>query len=300
MPGKVNPVIPEVVNQVAFEVIGNDLTVAFAAEGGQLQLNTFEPVIAFNILESTRIMTRAMNTLADRCIAGVTVNEDVLEDHLRRSIGVVTALVPVIGYAAATDVAATALDTGRPVAELVLERGLLDEARLNSLLSPGLNDPPAPCHPHRQPAGGLPDLAGLRGDRPPARRAAHRGLIPLPPSHRGPTPPLSPSGATRRPRAPVPSIDGSCRCSGSACSVERGRGRGVPRGAGAVFAGAETRGGAQAEGASAHPSGAGRGSLSSLVGLFHLASHDELRIRGAHDLVILAVVLELRGSSASR
>ena len=72
MPGKVNPVIPEVVNQVAFEVIGNDLTVAFAAEGGQLQLNAFEPVIAFNILESTRIMTRAMNTLADRCIAGIT------------------------------------------------------------------------------------------------------------------------------------------------------------------------------------------------------------------------------------
>ncbi|MEE1618170.1 aspartate ammonia-lyase [Brachybacterium sp. J153] len=136
MPGKVNPVIPEVVNQVAFEVIGNDLTVTFAAEGGQLQLNAFEPVICYNILESTRIMTRAMNTLADRCIAGITVNEDVLEDYLHRSIGVVTALVPVIGYAAATDIASTALRTGRPVRELVIERGLLDERRLEGLLSP--------------------------------------------------------------------------------------------------------------------------------------------------------------------
>ena len=136
MPGKVNPVIPEVVNQVAYEVIGNDMTVTFAAEGGQLQLNVFEPVICFNILESTRIMTRAMNTLADRCIAGITVNEDILEDNLRRSIGVVTALVPVIGYAAATDVASTALETGRPVSELVLERDLLDETRLQGLLSP--------------------------------------------------------------------------------------------------------------------------------------------------------------------
>ncbi|MGP9539538.1 aspartate ammonia-lyase [Brachybacterium sp. AOP43-C2-M15] len=136
MPGKVNPVIPEVVNQVAFEVIGNDLSVTFAAEAGQLQLNAFEPVIAFNILESTTIMTRAMNTLADRCIAGITVNEDVLEDYLRRSIGIVTALVPVLGYSASTDIAQVALETGRPVAELVLERGLLDEERLQELLSP--------------------------------------------------------------------------------------------------------------------------------------------------------------------
>ncbi len=136
MPGKVNPVIPEVVNQVAYEVIGNDLTVTFAAEGGQLQLNAFEPVICFNILESTRIMTRAMNTLADRCVAGITVNEDVLESYLRSSIGIVTALVPVIGYAAATEVAEAALETGRPVADLVLERGLLDEERLAHLLSP--------------------------------------------------------------------------------------------------------------------------------------------------------------------
>lgn len=136
MPGKVNPVIPEVVNQVAFEVIGNDMTVTFAAEGGQLQLNAFEPVICFNILESTRIMTRAMTTLAERCIAGIEVNRDVVDSYVRHSIGVITALVPVIGYAAATEVASDALATGRPVAELVLERGLLDERRLEGLLSP--------------------------------------------------------------------------------------------------------------------------------------------------------------------
>lgn len=136
MPGKVNPVIPEVVNQVAFEVIGNDLTVTFAAESGQLQLNAFEPVICFNILESTRIMTRAMRTLSERCIAGIEPNRDVLADYVHRSIGVVTALVPVIGYSAATDIAQEALHTGRPVAELVLERGLLDEDRLAGLLSP--------------------------------------------------------------------------------------------------------------------------------------------------------------------
>ena len=149
MPGKVNPVIPEVVNQVAFEVIGNDLSVTFAAEGGQLQLNAFEPVICFNILESTRIMTRAMNTLADRCISGITLNESVLEDYLRRSIGVVTALVPVLGYAASTEVAQAALETGRPVADLVLERGLLDEERLEGLLSPA-----SMTAPHRATATG--------------------------------------------------------------------------------------------------------------------------------------------------
>ena len=93
-------------------------------------------MICFNILESTRIMTRAMTTLAERCIAGIEVNRDVVDGYVRHSIGVITALVPVIGYAAATEVASEALETGRPVAELVLERGLLDERRLAGLLSP--------------------------------------------------------------------------------------------------------------------------------------------------------------------
>lgn len=149
MPGKVNPVIPEVVNQVAFEVIGNDLTVTFAAESGQLQLNAFEPVICFNILESTRIMTRAMRTLSERCIVGIEANHEMLDSYVHRSIGVVTALVPVIGYAAATEIAQEALHTGRPVADLVLERGLLDERRLAGLLSPA-----ALTHPVRPTATG--------------------------------------------------------------------------------------------------------------------------------------------------
>lgn len=135
MPGKVNPVIPEVVNQVAFRVIGNDLAVTFAAEGGQLQLNAFEPVICFNILESTRMMTRAMTTLREKCIEGIVANTDVLESYVENSIGVVTALVPVIGYAAATEIASRALRERRPVRDLVLESGLLDEGQLARLLS---------------------------------------------------------------------------------------------------------------------------------------------------------------------
>ncbi len=155
MPGKVNPVIPEVVNQVAYQVIGNDLTVTMAAEGGQLQLNVFEPVIAYNILDSTRIMTRAMTTLTERCISGITVNEDTLNGYLDRSIGVVTALVPVIGYAAATEVAAEALQTGTPVKQLVVDRGLIRAEQLDLLLSPERM-----TRPYRPTAtGSIPSLA---------------------------------------------------------------------------------------------------------------------------------------------
>ena len=179
MPGKVNPVIPEVVNQVAYEVIGNDLSVTFAAEGGQLQLNVFEPVIAFNILESTQIMTRAMNTLADRCVAGITLNDGVLQDYLHRSIGLVTALVPVIGYAAATEIAESALETGRPVKELVLERGLLDEDRLAGLLSPA-----SMTAPHRATATGT--IPGLDEDAEPAETTEQpdSGEMAVPPTER--------------------------------------------------------------------------------------------------------------------
>jgi aspartate ammonia-lyase len=179
MPGKVNPVIPEVVNQVAYEVIGNDLSVTFAAEGGQLQLNVFEPVIAFNILESTQIMTRAMNTLADRCVAGITLNEEVLEDYLHRSIGVVTALVPVIGYAAATEIAESALATGRPVKELVLERGLLDEDRLAGLLSPA-----SMTSPHRATLTGTIPALDEEGEPPAAPEQLDSGEVALPPTER--------------------------------------------------------------------------------------------------------------------
>jgi aspartate ammonia-lyase len=136
MPGKVNPVIPEVVNQVCFQVVGNDLTVTMAAEGGQLQLNVFEPIIAFNIFQSVDMLTQACSVLRERCITGITANRDHIRYLLERSIGVVTALVPYIGYEHATAVAREALATDRGVFELVLEKGWLDRDRLEEILSP--------------------------------------------------------------------------------------------------------------------------------------------------------------------
>jgi aspartate ammonia-lyase len=136
MPGKVNPVIPEVVNQVAYQVIGNDLTVTFAAEAGQLQLNAFEPVITFNILQSMRIMTRAMTVLTDRCVSGISANEARCRALVTQSIGIVTALNPFIGYHNATRIAQLALASGRSVPELVLEEGLLSADELDDILAP--------------------------------------------------------------------------------------------------------------------------------------------------------------------
>ncbi|WP_416986556.1 aspartate ammonia-lyase [Streptomyces sp. T028] len=136
MPGKVNPVIPEVVNQVAFRVIGNDVTVTMAAEAGQLQLNAFEPVIAHSLFESLSHLTAACRTLADRCVAGITANAEHLRRSVEQSIGVITALNPHIGYTAATSIAAEALVTGRSVLSLVVARGLLTEAELTEVLSP--------------------------------------------------------------------------------------------------------------------------------------------------------------------
>ncbi|WP_328841259.1 aspartate ammonia-lyase [Streptomyces europaeiscabiei] len=136
MPGKVNPVIPEVVNQVAFEVIGNDLTVTMAAEAGQLQLNAFEPVIAYSLLRSLNHLRAACDTLAIRCVPGITANREHLHDSVHRSIGLVTALAPHIGYAASTTLARQALATGRPVRDLATEAGLLTTDQLDTLLSP--------------------------------------------------------------------------------------------------------------------------------------------------------------------
>jgi aspartate ammonia-lyase len=136
MPGKVNPVIPEVVNQVCFQVIGNDLTVTMAAEGGQLQLNVFEPVIAANLFQSVGMLIQACIILRDRCIIGITANRDRIRDLLERSIGIVTALVPIIGYERATAVASEAQKTGRGVYELVLEKEWLTRAELDEVLSP--------------------------------------------------------------------------------------------------------------------------------------------------------------------
>jgi aspartate ammonia-lyase len=136
MPGKVNPVIPEVVNQVCFQVIGNDLTVTIAAEAGQLQLNVFEPVIAFNLFQSMDMLTQACIVLRERCVLGITANRDRIRDMLERSIGVVTALVPWLGYERSTALASEAQQSGRGVYELVLEKGWLSREQLDDILSP--------------------------------------------------------------------------------------------------------------------------------------------------------------------
>ncbi|MEU9861674.1 aspartate ammonia-lyase [Streptomyces sp. NPDC047971] len=136
MPGKVNPVIPEVVNQVAFEVIGNDITITMAAEGGQLQLNAFEPVILHSLARSITSLRAACLTLAERCVTGITANTEELRAAVENSIGLATALNPHIGYTAATAIAKEALLTGRGVAELTLEKGLLPAERIAELLTP--------------------------------------------------------------------------------------------------------------------------------------------------------------------
>ncbi|PID56955.1 MAG: aspartate ammonia-lyase [Ignavibacteriae bacterium] len=136
MPGKVNPVIPEVVNQIAFKVIGNDLTVTLGAEAGQLELNVMEPVIVQSIFESISILINGMNTLKYRCIDGITVNEKHCSNLVKNSIGLITALNPILGYETSTQIAKEALETNRGVYELVLEKELLSEEELNKLLAP--------------------------------------------------------------------------------------------------------------------------------------------------------------------
>ncbi len=136
MPGKVNPVIPEVVNQVAFQIIGHDMTVTMAAEAGQLQLNAFEPVICYSLSAGISRLREAIMVLSVRCVDGITANVELLRAEVENSIGLVTALNPYIGYAAATEVAKEALATGRGVAELVLERRLLPPEQLAMILRP--------------------------------------------------------------------------------------------------------------------------------------------------------------------
>jgi len=136
MPGKVNPVIPEVVNQIAFKVIGNDLTVTLAAEGGQLELNVFEPVIVQSLFESIEMLKNGMNTLKYRCIDGITANEERCRNMVHNSIGLVTALNPYIGYEASTQLAKEALVSNKSVYDLVLQKGLLSKQQLDTILAP--------------------------------------------------------------------------------------------------------------------------------------------------------------------
>ena len=136
MPGKVNPVIPEVVNQVCFDVIGGDITVTLAAGAGQLQLNVFEPVIAYRLLAGLTQLRNACTVLRERCVDGITANPDRMRWFVEHSIGVVTALVPVLGYETSTDIARTALQSGRGVYDIVLERGLMTREQLDAALNP--------------------------------------------------------------------------------------------------------------------------------------------------------------------
>ena len=136
MPGKVNPVIPEVVNQTCFKVIGNDTAVTIAAEHGQLELNVMEPVITQCIFESVTWMTNAINTLTEKCILGITVNKEHCKEMVKNSIGIVTALNPIIGYKASTKVAKEANETNRSVYDIVLEKGLMTKEELDAALDP--------------------------------------------------------------------------------------------------------------------------------------------------------------------
>ena len=136
MPGKVNPVIPEVVNQVCFKVIGNDATVCFAAEAGQLQLNVMEPVITESLIESLWWLKNAIETLTEECILGITVNKERCYEMVKNSIGIVTALNPYIGYKTSTKVAKEALETNRSVYDIVLEKGLMTQEKLDEALDP--------------------------------------------------------------------------------------------------------------------------------------------------------------------
>jgi aspartate ammonia-lyase len=136
MPGKVNPVIPEVVNQIAFKVIGNDLTVTMAAEAGQLELNVMEPIIVYSLFESIEMLKNGMSTLNHRCIKGITANEERCREMVYNSIGLITALNPVIGYEASNKLAKEALVKNRSVYELVLENNLMSKEELDRVLDP--------------------------------------------------------------------------------------------------------------------------------------------------------------------
>jgi aspartate ammonia-lyase len=135
MPAKVNPVIPEVVNQICFKVFGNDVTISMAAEAGQLQLNVMEPVIAQSLFESIRLLARACTTLRTLCVVGITANPEVCRAYVEHSIGIVTYLNPLLGHHNGDLVGKECARTGKSVREVVLERGLLDEKTLDEVLS---------------------------------------------------------------------------------------------------------------------------------------------------------------------
>ena len=136
MPGKVNPVIPEVVNQVAFNIIGNDMTITMATEAGQLELNAFEPIIFYKLFQSIDTLTNAVRTFIDNCIVGITANEEHCRNQVENSVGIITAINPYIGYDKASDLAKEAISSGAPIREIVLREKMLSEQELERILNP--------------------------------------------------------------------------------------------------------------------------------------------------------------------
>lgn len=136
MPGKVNPVIPEVMTQVSYNIIGNDVAITMAAEAGQLELNAFEPVIFYNLFESIETLANGVSTFIENCITGITANKKRCKDLVDNSVGIITAICPHIGYQKAAKIAKAAINTGEPVRKIILEEGILKESELNNILDP--------------------------------------------------------------------------------------------------------------------------------------------------------------------
>ncbi|MFL0246156.1 aspartate ammonia-lyase [Candidatus Clostridium stratigraminis] len=142
MPGKVNPVIPEVMNQVAFNIIGNDMTITMASEAGQMELNAFEPVMFYNLFQSIETLTNGVDTFINNCIVDITANKEHCKELVDNSVGIITAICPHVGYKEAAKIAKTALKTGEPVRKIVLNEGILDETALDTILDPyGMTEP---------------------------------------------------------------------------------------------------------------------------------------------------------------
>lgn len=142
MPGKVNPVIPEVMNQVAFNIIGNDMAITMASEAGQMELNAFEPVIFYNLFQSIETLTNGVDTFINNCIIDITANRERCRELVDNSVGIITAICPHVGYKEAAKIAKTAIKTGEPVRKIVLQEGILDESALDIILNPyGMTEP---------------------------------------------------------------------------------------------------------------------------------------------------------------
>ena len=136
MPGKVNPVIPEVVNQIAFRIVGNDVTISMAVEAGQLELNAFEPIVFYSLFQSIDILRNGVDTFILNCVDGITANEEKCRELLDQSVGMVTALNPYIGYTASAKIAKEALATNVSLRKLILDNKILNEDQLDQIMDP--------------------------------------------------------------------------------------------------------------------------------------------------------------------